>query len=368
MSTIKQIQKKVKNIPQIISVQCTAKEVEVILLEIALFVKWTILKTKKNKKMKNTILILLLSLFITPLSAQTTVKLRINHKMQNNAFAINTTTQNSAGDTFNFKRVEYYLSNFAIIHDSGKETAAQDVYHLVNATNTVDLELGSYNLTTIEMIRFSIGVDKDKNHLDPANYPKEHALAPKTPLMHWGWTSGYRFAALEGKSGSNLSNQWELHALFDENYFTVWLPVTATMESGELIITINADYSKALSEIDMQTVSILHGENKDDLTMLKNFRDSVFSNSMGVLSTNELEKTTIDVFPNPSKTGLFTFSKELYKEVDKISITNTMGQEILVQDIGIGFSDITLLENGMYFLTFYKNGKMVQNQKLVVSL
>ena len=104
--------------------------------------------------MKKNIILLVALMMTIGATAQKNVKLRINHKMNGSAFALNSETTNSLGNKFNFSRAQYYLSNIKIIHDGGQETKATDVYLLVDAAKSVDFDLGSYNVTTIEKIIF----------------------------------------------------------------------------------------------------------------------------------------------------------------------------------------------------------------------
>lgn len=36
--------------------------------------------------------------------------------------------------------------------------------------------------------------------------------------MHWGWEAGYRFIALEGKSGPYVNQELQFHCIGDEFY------------------------------------------------------------------------------------------------------------------------------------------------------
>lgn len=73
------------------------------------------------------------------------------------------------------------------------------------------------NVNKVEAITFSVGVEQAYNHLDPASFPPDDPLAPQNPEMHWGWVSGYRFAAVEGEAGPNLDQHFEIHSIGDAN-------------------------------------------------------------------------------------------------------------------------------------------------------
>ncbi len=153
-------------------------------------------------------------------SAQQNVKFNINHKLANSSFAFNQTTSNDLGDNFNFDRFEYYLSEIKLIHDGGQISSVANTWVLVDASQTTSIDLGSFPITSLEGIRFSVGVETPANHNDPSLYSGNHPLSPKSPSMHWGWAAGYRFAAIEGKTGTSMNQIWQIHALGDANYRT----------------------------------------------------------------------------------------------------------------------------------------------------
>jgi hypothetical protein len=151
--------------------------------------------------MKKILFLLISILTFNKIHAQKNVTLIINHKLGANNFAFNTTAQNDLMQNFQITRVDYYISGIKIIHDGGQITPVQD-YILVKGSYSVSEPLGSMNVTNVEGIKFSIGVDSPANNEDPAL--KLGPLAFQTPSMHWGWGAGYRFVALEGKVGNTL--------------------------------------------------------------------------------------------------------------------------------------------------------------------
>ena len=127
------------------------------------------------------------------------VELQIHPNWAGKAF--NFSTVYSGGDCeYKITRLQYYVSEIKIKYDGGKSYLIKDLYFLVSAEKDTVLSLGILPVSNIEGIEFSIGVDQAANHLDPSTYPSSHPLALKNPSMHWGWTSGYRFIALEGNS------------------------------------------------------------------------------------------------------------------------------------------------------------------------
>ena len=245
--------------------------------------------------MKKSITLITVLVMALNVSAQTDVKLTINHLLGSTPFAFNSEAENDLGDKVKLQRLEYYISGISITHDGGTVTDASDVYILVKANKIDTIELGNFDITNVESINFSVGVDPGVNNGDPAAWASFHPLAPKSPSMHWGWASGYRFVAIEGKSGTNFAQDFQIHALGNKNYFKQSIPTSATDVNGALVVSINADYTKAVSQIGMANGLIEHSENKEAAVCLRNFQTKVFSSLDG--SGNTLSARDINV-PN----------------------------------------------------------------------
>ena len=241
------------------------------------------------------------------------VKLKLNHLLDGQAFALNTQSKNDLGNAFNLKRMEYYISEISITHDGGKITKAEDVYILVNAATNDEYSLGEMDVTTVEGIQMSIGVDPGVNNADLTQWPASHPLAPKNPSMHWGWAAGYRFVAMEGKAGSGLNQVFEIHALGNENYFTINIPTDSKEDNGVHTVTLNADYAMAIKGVDVSSGLIKHGTDGQAVTVLRNFQNHVFTSldGKGNVSLKPTPKMLmVNMYPNPSQGDVvFSFSE-----------------------------------------------------------
>ncbi len=294
------------------------------------------------------------SLFVP---AQQTIQLSIQHQLGTAAFGYNVATQNNMNNDFKLTRLQYYLSGFTIIHDGGQTTSASTVYALVDAAQATTIDLGSFaGITTVEGITFAVGVNTPQNNQDPALWPASHALSPKSPSMHWVWASGYFFVALEGQGGTALDKTIELHALGNANYLSQTIVTGATASNGGLLITINADYTKAVKDIDVSNGVVLHGSNSHNASMMVNFRDQVFSavptqtNSTGVKALTATE-WSIGVYPNPGN-GQFSVDTKQLSMDNSLLITDAIGS--LVGEVPVsptGQTTVTLHTPGIYFIS-----------------
>lgn len=328
--------------------------------------------------MKNIILSVFASLLFVGVNAQQTVKLFIDHKAGSSTFAPTSTMQNDKGNDFNVTRLEYYISKISIIHDGGTETPATDVYALINAVDaaqatTTEIDLGQYsNITSVEAIKFHVGVNAPENNEDPTQWPSTHPLAPKMPSMHWGWTAGYRFVAMEGKGGDNLAFGYEFHALGNDYYYAIQIPTKGQDIFGQLHFYINADYTKALKGIDVSSGVITHGVGTETIQLLRNFRDEVFSDKQG--NTNILASVKqviaddeVSVYPNPSSNTVSIDVSNNTATISAIQITDITGKVVeTITATDWASNQVTINTKGIYLVNLMSGNERLLTKKLVI--
>ena len=86
--------------------------------------------------MKKSITLITVLVMALNVSAQTDVKLTINHLLGSTPFAFNSEAENDLGDKVKLQRLEYYISGISITHDGGTVTNAKDIYILVKANKS----------------------------------------------------------------------------------------------------------------------------------------------------------------------------------------------------------------------------------------
>jgi hypothetical protein len=235
---------------------------------------------------------------------QNNINLHIRHLLEGAPFKLEQPAKNNLGHSFMLTRMEYYLGGISIEHDGGKMTTIDSFWHLVNAENESVIQLGEFPIEKVEKIYFHVGVDSLFNHRDPTLYPDNHPLALKEPSMHWGWTSGYRFLALEGWAGDQYNQLLQIHSLGDINYFKTSVKVTETGRDGIINLRLDADYVHVLKDLSIKLGMIFHGENNAARRALQNMRDNVFKPSAAVSAViNETSKGNYFIYPNPASEG-----------------------------------------------------------------
>ncbi len=320
--------------------------------------------------MKTILSILAFSLLTLSSNAQVNTELRIYHMLGTQAFQLSTTVQNNLAQDFRVERLQYYVSSFSIVHDGGMETTIDiDTVALMNAADGVysTIELGSHSITSVEAVKFYIGVPQPANNADPSLYGPDHPLAPTTPSMHWGWASGYRFLAYEGTGGMNFSQVFQIHGLGNNNYFQTSVAATGQVINGTLVIALDADYTRGVEDINVTNGVIAHGVDQEDLTALGNFRDYVFSSSTQDLtaSIEDLETITWSIYPNPSISGKATIEYDSQLAIDEVRVSNIMGQEVALIEASNGSVALELEESGVYFVSLLKDGLPLSTKRIV---
>jgi len=97
-------------------------------------------------------------------------------------------------------RLSYLLSGFSLLHEDGQWVHVDDQFAYVDvAKRRTQFQLENVPEGDYKSLRFSIGVPKKENHSDPAIYAADHPLNPNLNQLHWNWTGGYIFLAVEGK-------------------------------------------------------------------------------------------------------------------------------------------------------------------------
>lgn len=302
--------------------------------------------------------------------AQVPVELHINHKLgSTNDFAFNEVASNNLGHSFKITRLQYYISGISITHSGGAVRSVPGHYILANGGTPLVDALGTLNVADVTAISFYIGVDEANNHLDPSTRPAGHPLELQTPNMHWGWASGYRFAAIEGKSGGALDQIFEVHSLGDQHYYKTTVPVTGVTVDGKLIIALNADYVNALKSIDISAGVVAHGSGTVEGRMLRNFRDFVFSAGSPITSVGvrnmDANNEGISIYPNPAVGGMVRLST--HKQPAKIYVTDIQGKSITTQQTNLdGMAVLELQEKGLYVVKVVRADGVTTVRKLLV--
>jgi len=125
----------------------------------------------------------------------------------------------AAGDTIQFAKLKYLLSNFTLEKTDGTLLPLPNIYAYLSLTDGRDsvviknVPKGSY-----KSFRFQLGLDSAINHSDPTQWGLDHPLSPSLNEMHWGWAGGYIFNVIEGYYTNNTVNAgFSFHIALERN-------------------------------------------------------------------------------------------------------------------------------------------------------
>jgi hypothetical protein len=295
-------------------------------------------------------------------SAQTDIHLMINHEFNGVNLDYNEASD-VGGLNVSITRLQYYISEITITHDGGQTTDLEDVYVLANGLDQGDYFLGSWDITDVEQIQFSIGIDAAQNHLDPSVYPVGNPLALQSPSMHWGWASGYRFLVIEGWEGADLNSVYQIHALGDANFHSQSHSVTGVSQSGALTIYLEAEYANILTDINIAGGVIEHSETASEcLDALVNMRDSVFSAGSPIGVSEEELSNSLVVYPNPASDIL---SIQSSVDVVGVKIFDTCGR-LVYSELNSGPINISRLQEGVYSVQLFHESSAFSSRTIII--
>lgn len=240
-------------------------------------------------------IILLFSMIVTTLTSQSNLKVKFNHNAGGNAIEINKTVFNlTNGKAVILTRAEFYLSGIKAYNDVSSDSFSfTNKYLLVDAeTPNEEHEVGEMpSGFDFRILRWDVGVDKVKNHADPALYPTTHPLGLQLPSMHWGWAAGYRFMALEGKIDGNNDGvpeqDFQFHNLGDDLLFRAMLDMNGSHHVETEPLIVDLDYVKLFDNIAMTGNIVLHGSGSKNKTMMQNSAKNGFFTPQIVSSVND---------------------------------------------------------------------------------
>lgn len=127
--------------------------------------------------------------------------------------------QNNTGDTLIYSRSDFIFSNFKLIAEDSSIINFENTYAFIKGaepdTFVLPLSIPSGHYVGLT---FDLGLDSAINHSDPSSWWPSHPLNPTLNNLHWGWTGGYVFAALEGYyQNMGVKTPWLYHIALNEN-------------------------------------------------------------------------------------------------------------------------------------------------------
>ena len=140
-------------------------------------------------------------LFASASSPAANVELNLTFGWQKQAINVPSAPVTSpAGQTLSITRVSGLISELELVRADGTSVQLTGQYGFFDAADPTRHNIALHHVPVGHYtgMNLRIGVAPEPNHSDPSLWPAGHALNPITNGLHWGWTGGYVFLAIEG--------------------------------------------------------------------------------------------------------------------------------------------------------------------------
>ncbi|NDH54713.1 MAG: cytochrome C peroxidase, partial [Betaproteobacteria bacterium] len=157
--------------------------------------------------------------------------------------------QTSAGESFSITRVSYLVSGFALQRSDGSWLEISNAIAWLDPEQSRNsLRLEKIPAGEFRSVRFSVGLNPERNHADPAQFPSGHPLNPNLNGLHWSWQGGYIFLALEGlwRNSAGELDGWAYHLARDTNATRITLAATLDL-NREMRLDLDFDLAALLN-------------------------------------------------------------------------------------------------------------------------
>jgi hypothetical protein len=196
----------------------------------------------------------------TPPTQYSTLMMHIHTDIDTNEVKVNTPYKNADGRLISLSHARLYISNVRAIKSDGTEVSIPDTVILKTIDNE-EYTIGSIPSGNYKSVKFDVGVDSKRNHMDPAVYHSTSPLSAQNPPMWFGTTAnGYIFVNVDGsvdtstaKNGKNLT-PFHFQIGSDNLLKTVTMPDLAftALPNTPAIIHLVIDYGKLFEGLDLK--------------------------------------------------------------------------------------------------------------------
>jgi cytochrome c peroxidase len=152
---------------------------------------------------------------------------------------------NRSGQILSVSRCDFLLSDFAVRRRDGTwQTLSNQQAFVSLGDQRSSFALENISSGELDRFRFCAGLCPQINHTDPAIYPADHPLNPNLNGLHWGWSGGFVFFALEGhwRTDAGDVSGFSFHIGHDPQLVTIEIPIdVAGNGSAAIQLELNLD-------------------------------------------------------------------------------------------------------------------------------
>jgi len=197
------------------------------------------------------------------------------------------------GELFTVTNWSILISHLALVKENGDTIQLGDGYQWVSFKDArtsfkyLNIPEGNY-----KGISFMLGLDSAINHGDPNKWPANHPLNAFTTGLHWGWSGGYIFQALDGNyskdSITSSTNGFSFHAATDQMKTMFNMPFIFTVDKTVKTATIECAVEKMFgtpNPILMKNTAVSHSESGAEILLMK----AILENAQNVYKITKVQ-------------------------------------------------------------------------------
>jgi len=144
--------------------------------------------------------VILALMILTARSAAAELRVRIEPRWGEQALAVPSgEIATASGQLVRVTRLAALLSDFQLLRPDGSIVRLDGQFGFIDAASgRLEVALANVPAGDYRGLQVRVGVSDAANHADLGIWPPGHALNPTTNGLHWSWSGGYVFLALEG--------------------------------------------------------------------------------------------------------------------------------------------------------------------------
>ena len=182
--------------------------------------------------------------------------LELELRWRGSALVVPSSAQNGAeGRTLRVTRFAALISGVTLARADGGVLRLDGQHGFIDAEkDRMTFTLRNVPEGDYEGLEFQIGLPPAVNHADPAQWPARHPLNPIVNGLHWGWSGGYVFAAIEGRwraAAAEEERGFSYHLATDARLMTVGFNALVSI-AGATRIRLALDLGKVLGHHELQ--------------------------------------------------------------------------------------------------------------------
>ncbi len=318
--------------------------------------------------MKKLLILLLIVGF--NLSAKEVI-LKIKHHIDGKEVVLNDSIYNINSFDTKIQRLQYYLTNFQLIDGNNNEINDLEKYVIIDI-NTSEYSLGNISVDNISKIKYYFGIEKEVNNGDPSVWPEGHPLSLQNSFeaqMHWGWSAGYRFIAIEGVT-KDIFNRWnnvfQFHLVGNQYYSQLQQDISPTEKDGKIYIEFNVNLLDILYNVDIIKDNFIHGSGGSNDVIASNIKNGrVFKSESTTADVKDLYPE-LKITPNPANDFINLITGSTNISTFEFKIFNSNGE--FISDYFPNKSsnlNISSFATGVYYLQITNDKTIIKTIKFI---